>query len=44
MVEQELELGALEPGRRTFLKETVELRIVETVKMIRKVCYPHNEP
>jgi len=24
--------------RRTFSKETVELRIVETVQMIRKVC------
>jgi hypothetical protein len=38
VLEEEQELGALGQERRTFLKETVELRIVETVKMIRKVC------
>jgi hypothetical protein len=40
VLEEEQELGALGRERRTFLKETVELRIVETVKMIRKVCNP----
>jgi hypothetical protein len=40
VLEEEQELGALGLERRTFLKETVELRIVETVKMIRKVGIP----
>jgi hypothetical protein len=38
VLEEEQELGAMGQERRTFLRGTVELRIVETVKMIRKVC------
>jgi hypothetical protein len=37
VVEQELELGTLGQARRIFLKEALEQKIVETVKMIRKV-------
>jgi hypothetical protein len=40
VLEEEQEVGALGQERRTFLRETVELRIVETAKMIRKVCNP----